>query len=420
VFSHSYIVFSIFVVFIFLSIRKKKVSIVGFLPLFYLTSLVYGYLGLLHFGFARGMPFELGDGLNENQFEMAEFAFFLAITFYSFGASIANINTSKIKNKEKNRLGIFKFNPIINLNIPKILVYPVLILPVLSLGASYGFSELIYRDEYLPEVIPIFKSIGLFSIPISIIIGYLTNVDVWIRRFFIFIYVLILMSLSSRFLVLIPFFMLVSNYFRTKKIEKFKGLFLFFLMIVFLIISLQLRRLEFHGLVPYINHIISYGVDFDLLYEVLNYVSAFSYSLTAYILSNESVNNNLIYVSLSPLPGGMVNWVELSRQLRVNPYVPYNAISELFSFSPYLLGFYYFLIGFIFSKIHVYRNKFNPVIYLFLQLLIIMFVVFSMQYNLRSATRIIYYCLFIIVMSGAMHILIDYLFSKNLLRERAC
>ena len=105
-----------------------------------------------------------------------------------------------------------------------------------------------------------------------------------------------------------------------------------------------------------------------------------------------------LWTCLNPLPGRMTNWYEIADRMRSNIYAPFTAIGELSKYKGFFI-LYYFMIGYYFTKVDFFikssfqsKKYFLPILHL---LLLIMFVIFSFEYNLRSANRYIYYSIFL-------------------------
>lgn len=184
--------------------------------------------------------------------------------------------------------------------------------------------------------------------------------------------------------------------FKNEKLLSVKIFLPIFLCLLSVLLAIQMRRTDEHGFIPYVTNILSNGIDMDLLRISLNYVTSYSYSLTAYLIERDFNTEQLFWKSISPIPGSIIGWSEVSNQLRVNVYVPFNAFFELHKKGyPYLIS-YFFFSGLIFSFIERTIKGKSLVFYLLFLILVMLFVLTSLQYNLRSSTRLIYYSLVVL------------------------
>jgi hypothetical protein len=152
-----------------------------------------------------------------------------------------------------------------------------------------------------------------------------------------------------------------------------------------------------HGIIPYISEILNTGVELDLFFLALNILTSFSYSLTAYLSANIEYTYEYFIVSINPALGSMVGWDELSTNLRVNKYVPYNGLSELTAIGFGAMFSYFFIAGFLLKFMEIRMSQIGLIGYAFTFCICALFSVEILQYNLRSSTRTLYYGIFIFI-----------------------
>jgi hypothetical protein len=121
----------------------------------------------------------------------------------------------------------------------------------------------------------------------------------------------------------------------------------------------------------------------------------YGFPLTAYVASAPHLPLSYFLTSVSPLPGSLTSWYEINAQMRVNAYIPYNAIGELLNYGWYIAVLVSFLLGAVLTAIDVdirrrlrQREYLLPTVYIGLTVL---FLLSTTQYNLRSSTRLLYY-----------------------------
>jgi hypothetical protein len=109
--------------------------------------------------------------------------------------------------------------------------------------------------------------------------------------------------------------------------------------------------------------------------------------------AKKSAADPMAYVltGISPLPGRWTDWYE--NQIRINIYMPFNAVGDLLRAGLGVTLAYYAFIGAWFARIELRlkaEGRLGPAGLMLLGLCFA-FIVFSLQYPLRSATRMIYY-----------------------------
>ena len=102
-----------------------------------------------------------------------------------------------------------------------------------------------------------------------------------------------------------------------------------------------------------------------------------------------------LWTSLSPLPGSVVGWNQIQPSHRLDPYSPYSTIGELGNYGLPILAAYYSLAGAVLALLDSRARELvahrQPLRGLPLIALGFLFPILSLQYQLRSDTRILYY-----------------------------
>jgi hypothetical protein len=108
-----------------------------------------------------------------------------------------------------------------------------------------------------------------------------------------------------------------------------------------------------------------------------------------------SHSGDYLLTEINPLPGFMTDWKVIER--RVNYFVPYNAIGELLRVGLLPATLYFAIVGFVFSKIDQRIRKSSKLRLDVLAMLglSLLLIVLSLQYSLRTSTRLLYYMLLI-------------------------
>ncbi|UYG06063.1 hypothetical protein [Halomonas sp. M4R1S46] len=371
----------------------------GFIFLtFYVFTLLVGYLGFNVFTFSYGMPFELGDDLYRKSFVNAEFVFFIAIVSFMLGDSISGLVFRKSSIQES----ITQKQASVFLKAgagQKKILFPLLLLSWSMLVLSYGLDAILYRSKYIPANIGAIKSLGLLLTVLLLVLIY-GVVKSKLCMFFIYSATfLIFFSYGSRFMAVVPICYIMSNLlFSNKNLGPTKIISCAASSLFFVMLAIQLRRFEPHGLVPYFWGLINRGIDIDLWMFSINYIASFSYSLTAYVVEKFSYDIEYFYLSINPALGSMLDWADRSKDVRVNEYVPFNAISELYLTGVAYLSVYFLFSGFYWKLIDQVVFSKSKLCAVFVYVFCLIFTFYTLQYNLRSSTRIMYYSFAVISM----------------------
>ncbi len=288
--------------------------------------------------------------------------------------------------------------------ISKIIV-AIALLCVLLVYIDYG-SMLFYRVEYIPKDNSIFKIIYQNSFIVLCLLSgtvYRKNRSLALAAFLIAITVGIGVGSRSATIYLLAFGLSYSVFLNRTRAKVFYIFFIPFVIIFFgYNISLRLEA-NGHGLIPYLK-VTLYKPEILFKYTIMNIYYTFIFgfyaaSETIHLYKNASISN--LVTTLNPLPGRMTNWYNIASKLRINEIAPFTAIGELAKY-PIFSIFYYSLLGYYFAAVDYFiKNQLLNKKYLWavLQfLLLVLYVVHSFEYNLRSSHRFIYYSMAIYVL----------------------
>jgi hypothetical protein len=162
-------------------------------------------------------------------------------------------------------------------------------------------------------------------------------------------------------------------------------------------VSLYTRSLPEHGLWPYVqalpgitetrytwkslalNLLIGYGVIGRTAFDI------------------PPINQADFLVSVNPLPGGLSGWYQIADDHRLNLFTPMAALGELGNLGwPSVIG-YCGTVGFVLAyldlRVRGLMERGRQLHGLLLLALTVLFTVLSTGYNLRTATRMLYYAL---------------------------
>lgn len=170
-----------------------------------------------------------------------------------------------------------------------------------------------------------------------------------------------------------------------------------------LCVALTLRGAQYHGAAPYLAFLASHlGQVFSVGAGRVSQNLLQSFAFTDYLaFGHTPLDRHYTVVSLNPLPGSMAGWGAVAPQLRLNAVVPYNTLGHLANASRVMLTAYGLLAGCMMGAGVRQMERlpgslaramaFGGTMY---------FVLISLQYPLRSSTRMLYYGLVILTLCG--------------------
>ena len=293
-----------------------------------------------------------------------------------------------------------------NFNLPKISTFflelvslLIILLNIILVWSLYG-KEIFLRESYTTDYNKFGVMIMEYSLLFLIFLGGVLYKQRIILSLLIAFFVTILcLGFGSRMatiFLLVYLFVIYILYLEKPHKFIFRIIWIPFI-ILFFGYNLSLRFSELHGLGPYLSlpftdpYAIIENTFFNIYYTLVFGVFATYKTLIEYI-----PNYQYLTTSLNPSPGFLTDWYSIYKNLRINPYAPFTTIGEIFSY-PFIAFLFYFFIGVFFAYsekvIHslLSNRKFLTGFTLFL--LTIAFIPYSFEYNLRSATRYIYYAL---------------------------
>jgi len=265
-----------------------------------------------------------------------------------------------------------------------------------------GPRNLWYRQEYLIQENQIAQiSGGGLFLPSALALGVITGQQASRVRFLalaIFAVIEALAAaLSTRNFALLPIIFCGGCLLAQPRNLKFRAALAIILLLTpfFMMVPLATRSMTEQGFstFPQILEIASQIDLRDQLQVVLNNV-LFSVPLTIQSAMPIAENaGNYVLVNIDPTPGVWSGWY--AKELRINDFMPFNAIGDLLRAGTWVAILYYAIVGAYFARIDA-RLKSAGRIGPGLLLLVAMsfgFIVFSLQYSLRTATRLVYYAI---------------------------
>lgn len=389
---------------------------------FYVVNIILGYSIYSYSDLASGILFDLGSLVTKNEMEGALLASLTLILAFCIGAAFniyilrpafylvvkpgcspfleRNRSSQVIKNKYKKKLlmGGHQW------------LFFVALLPVFMLIVGVGPENLLSRDVYLAENQHQLAIAGKVLAMIAVVLlGYLySNSRSWLGKsycLFLFLaYEVIFFSLASRRFAFVPAMFMLGVILNEQDSKVAMRLFIISIVSALFLMQIPLffRGQLQYGLLPFVTTLIdgtfvepkpSQGM---ALFAILTII--FAMPVTAYVMHADTLSVAYLLTSISPLPGFLTDWPRIQEYLRLNDYVPYTALGELLNYGVIVGWTYFFVVGVCVSYIDLniraalMRGRFFYVVVMFGLLMI--FILTLWQYNLRSATRILYYVLF--------------------------
>lgn len=302
-----------------------------------------------------------------------------------------------------------------NFNLPKISTFflelvslLIILLNIILVWSLYG-KEIFLRESYTTD----YNKFGVMIMEYSLLFliffgGVLYKQKILLSLLIVFFVTILCLGFGSRMAtIFLLVYLFVIYILHVEKPQKFifRTVWIPFI-ILFFGYNISLRYSELHGLGPYLSlpftdpYAIIENTFFNIYYTLVFGVFATYKTLVEY-----TPNYQYLSTSLNPSPGFLTDWYSIYKDLRINPYAPFTTIGEIFSY-PFIAFLFYFFIGVFFAYsekvIHslLSNRKFLTGFTLFL--LTTAFIPYSFEYNLRSATRYIYYALIFSILLRAL------------------
>lgn len=227
------------------------------------------------------------------------------------------------------------------------------------------------------------------------------------RNILLIILLIFLQGLNKREILLVPILYFFGSYIRDLKINYINLLVASFLALFFASTAYSFRHNSEQGIISNIVYFFNNGIDAETTFDGINYI--FGYSFLATLATNTvfKVTFSEFLISINPLPSFLIDITPVLDNHKLTVFAPYSALGTLASLGFAYVCIYYFLCGFFFNfcKSH-FPSRFSiasPLLLLFFM----MFTVLSVQYQLRTVTRFIYYAVIYFAILKTVAILIS-------------
>lgn len=417
------------VVVVFATLVGKRLPFAIWSPVYGIPAvyLILGTSGYLYYTFSSNYQGGFYDiGVSPAQAAQGFRAFLVAINAFLIGVLVYALSSRRlsrvIRSRSRSR-GLQRRYALPSqgrkLRVSSLTIV-ILSLPIVLVIVGNGFENVLWRSQYLVEQYHYIGIAGsLLSMPAALALGFLTPAKK--SRFWqamcvglVALYFLVLLSLSTRRIVVIFLFYLLGLALggaRRRTIVSYTVVWAISIPLL-LQVPLELRGMPEQGLMLLPanlstifsqNPIYLYAEMVDTALRNL----AFGVPLAGYVKNVYPIPGEALLISLNPLPSfvplpGLPSWDDIQPQLRVGSYIPYNAIGELLNHGWLWLFLYYLVVGAIACwadvGVRAFEGRRGRWGFLVACGLLFYFSISSTQYNLRSATRYVYYAVAIILL----------------------
>lgn len=290
------------------------------------------------------------------------------------------------------------------------------IVPLLLMIVGFETQEFLYREKHLLNtnfslLARLGSAMSLIAVPV---LAVWTSAERGSFKLIgviqICLYAILFFSTSSRALVVIPVAVLIVLWPKLHKFARLVALFcLPFTSYLGIGIPLYLRSLDEEGLLPYSKAVQSFNLEKISNQEVFqNFLVSFDLNgLGAFSISRFELRD--LFIELSPLLGKQAGWYEISSIHRFNFATPVPALGESMNYGLQWLILIFISCGIIIGVLHRLAkdnaSKLSKIAEYFVISGASYFAILCLQYNLRSAIRIVYY-----LIAG---VFVFYIFSLN-------
>ncbi len=384
---------------------------------FVATYLILGISGFVYFRFFRGYIGSFYNiGTPRPQLVQALAGFIAAIGAFLIGAMIYLLPSTQF-----HRLGVAAPSMAPHKEIKhfgiraQIASIFVLSIPLILTVIGKGPMNVLKSTEYLTDEQHALLIVGMsLSMPAMLALGFITparKAFAWksVCILVLLIYHLLFLALSTRRFILAFLFYVLGLALAGARRRVI--LLLLALWIVTLPLTLQLplglRGLPQQGvLVLGENLAVVFSEGMEALYksgfELIFQNLTMGVELAGFVMDTPPLPIEMLIASVNPLPSfvpvsGILSWESIQDQLRVSQYMPYSALGELLNYGWQWTFVYYVIIGMVAAWIDVnirrFQNQRSRWGFLLGSGLLFLFSISSTQYNLRSATRFVYYAI---------------------------
>ncbi|MFJ4262330.1 hypothetical protein ACIPYU_07790 [Paenarthrobacter nicotinovorans] len=285
---------------------------------------------------------------------------------------------------------------------PSALIVCATILPLLFIVATIGINELVARSYYLiGERGSLAVSLGApVATAAVVVVGYIFGACRGSKRLLaaalLVAYAAVLFSFGSRRFALIPILFALGVFVASNTRKTRVGLVVGAALTAALLpLPLAFRGAPAHGLLPYLEMFRTLSpLDADWLGALNNVLVSFAIiGRTAFGLID--LNMTDIWISVNPIGGDSAGWYEIAHKMRLNLYTPTAGIGELANVGWVPVAVFSLALGAALAWVELtVRRQVQSGAQVIAAMLLGLTALFSLQmvqYNLRSAVRMLVY-----------------------------
>lgn len=366
------------------------------LPIFY--SLIGTWVG---FGFADDV-LQRVDAFNitKNSVMKTHYVFLVSAWSFYFGLCIKRPDFSRYPN-------VYMLASFFE-RIPKLAIVCFAFFTVALVHFAYPLDKIYFRQGYasIYDGGTVLKSLVSLLVPVcSLLLPFHKNK--FVRYLLFIIIVFFVQGLNKRLLLLIPIFYYLGSYIRDRRFSLKRSTAFAIMTVFFAGYVLEYRLHSYQGVIPNLQQFFESGVDLSSIWMGMNYLFGFSFYSTMVTSNFFDVTLSSIYLSINPLPGSMLNLESIVSEHKISKYAPYSALGTLGIIGIPAVFLYFFMAGLIFKLIFIYFPRRFRLLLFVVIVLFLVFTVMSLQYNLRTSVRFLYYSVmfFFIIKIFSMFIL---------------
>ncbi|WP_258428289.1 hypothetical protein [Vibrio sp. RM-69-4] len=358
------------------------------------------------FDFGYIVPFDLGQGLDEKWIIMPIFVFSSCAISFSLGQTLL-FRPSKYQFKNINE------NDWIRNKSNMFVLFPILAASLVVM--SIGVDNLLFRSSYVVDDANLtFRKFADITVWIAIIaIPFIKSKPLMLLSHVVLL--LVFVGLGSRSAMVVALSYPLFNYF----INGTSKLMVALNIVIATIVSIAVMGIRFEehrGIIPIFENIINWNIEFSISLFLINYLSSYSSLLFSEYLYFHELSYKYFSMSISPLPGFMLDIDGIDQWARFRKAIPHSAVSQLYGHIGFVATMFVFFFhglscGLLKDRVIRTFGKSRLILssLVIIDLIYLMPVIRGMQYNLRGVVRLEYLVLALTVFL----VFALYLFRKN-------
>ncbi|MEZ9696138.1 hypothetical protein AB4300_19490 [Vibrio lentus] len=370
----------------FLFVYYSERTLVSYFILF---CAIYSYVSMVIFDFGYIVPFGLGQGLDEKWITLPIFVFSSCAISFSLGQTLL-FHPSKYQFKSLNENNWTRDKYKSNMFI----LFPILTASLVVM--SIGVDNLLFRSTYVVDDANLtFRKFADITVWIAIIaIPFIKSKPLMLLSHVILL--LVFVGLGSRSAMVVALSYPLFNYF----INGTSKLIVALNIVIATVLSIAVMGIRFEehrGIIPILESIINWNIDFSISLFLINYLSSYSSLLFSEYLYFHEISYKYFFMSISPLPGFMLDIDGIDQWARFRKAIPHSAISQLYGHIGFVATMFVFFFHGLFCGLLKDRTirtfgKTRLILsaLVIIDLIYLMPVIRGMQYNLRGVSRLEY------------------------------